>query len=59
MNWSPGIPSVGVTFDELDIAICAGAICNNGLTWPFSSTNYGNLHNTTFFDIGTGEVFML
>lgn len=53
---SGGSPSGGGTFDGLSIYTWAGASCDNGLTWPYSSSNNTSLSHSTLISIGTSQV---
>lgn len=53
-----GSPSAGGTFDSISVYDWAGSSCDNGLTWPYASSNNASLSNSTFVDVLTGSVFM-
>jgi hypothetical protein len=53
-----GSPSAGGTFDGISAYDWAAASCNNGLTWPYWSTNTNPATNSNFVEVETAEVFM-
>ena len=55
---SGGTPANPGSFDEIRASSWAGASCNNGLTFPYSSSAGNTNYNSTLSSVYTGSIFM-